>query len=134
MLALPLTAAVLLHATAWKMGVQTAMELAPFVLLSLPAGVWVDRVRKLPVYVVGEEIIALVLASVPLAWYLDWLRLALAPMGVWGVASFVFMLLCFSAGAVLIFINFLAPSGVAQCAGVADDALTCSVQFRHSQL
>src|SRR5665811_2456111 len=40
MLALPLTAAVLLHATPWQMGIQTAMELAPFVLLSLPAGVW----------------------------------------------------------------------------------------------
>jgi len=37
-----------------------------------------------------------------------WLQLALMPPGVWGVASFVFMLLCFSAGAVLIFINFLA--------------------------
>jgi MFS family permease len=69
MLALPLTAAVLLHATPWQMGLQTAMELAPFVLLSLPAGVWPDRVRKLPVYVVGEGLIALVLASVPLAWW-----------------------------------------------------------------
>jgi predicted MFS family arabinose efflux permease len=39
---------------------------------------------------------------------LGWLQLALAPLGAWGVASFVFMLLCFSAGAVLIFINFLA--------------------------
>ena len=77
MLALPLTAAVLLHATAWQMGVHTAMELAPFVLLSLPAGVWLDRVRKLPVYVVGEGIIALVLASVPLAWYLGWLSMSL---------------------------------------------------------
>ena len=49
MLALPLTAAVLLHATPSQMGVLTAMELAPFVLLSLPSGVWLDRVRKLPV-------------------------------------------------------------------------------------
>jgi predicted MFS family arabinose efflux permease len=37
-----------------------------------------------------------------------WLQLAFAPLGAWGVASFVLMLLCFSAGAVLIFINFLA--------------------------
>jgi len=77
MLALPLTAAVLLHATPWQMGIQTAMELAPFVLLSLPAGVWLDRVRKLPVYVVGEGLIALVLASVPLAWYFGWLSMGL---------------------------------------------------------
>lgn len=75
MLALPLTAAVLLAATPSQMGILTAMELAPFVLLSLPAGVWLDRVRKLPVYVVGEGVIALVLASVPLSWYLGWLSM-----------------------------------------------------------
>ena len=75
MLALPLTAAVLLHATPSQMGVLTAMELLPFVLLSLPAGVWLDRVRKLPVDVVGEASIALVLASVPLGWYLGWLSM-----------------------------------------------------------
>jgi hypothetical protein len=45
MLALPLTAVVLLHATATQMGVLVAMEIAPFVLLSLPSGVWLDRVR-----------------------------------------------------------------------------------------
>lgn len=39
---------------------------------------------------------------------LGWLQLALAPATAWGVVSFVLMLLCFSAGAVLIFINFLA--------------------------
>ena len=73
MLALPLTAAVLLHASPSQMGILTAMELAPFVLLSLPAGVWLDRVHKLPVYVLGEGLIALVLASVPLSWYFNWL-------------------------------------------------------------
>ena len=69
MLALPLTAAVLLHATPSQMGLLTFMELVPFVLLSLPAGVWLDRVRKLPVYVIGEGAIALLLASVPAVWY-----------------------------------------------------------------
>ena len=54
MLALPLTAAVLLHATPTQMGLLTAMEIVPFVLFSLPAGVWLDRVRKLPVYIAGE--------------------------------------------------------------------------------
>lgn len=73
MLALPLTAAVLLHASPTQMGLLTAMEIAPFVLLSLPAGVWLDRVRKLPVYVAGEASIALVVASVPLAWWAGWL-------------------------------------------------------------
>jgi hypothetical protein len=41
----------------------------PFVLLSLPSGVWLDRVRKLPVYVAGELTIGLAVASVPLAWW-----------------------------------------------------------------
>jgi MFS family permease len=75
MLALPLTAAVLLKATPTQMGLLTAMEIAPFVLFSLPAGVWLDRVRKLPVYVAGEALLGLVVASVPLAWYLGWLSM-----------------------------------------------------------
>src|SRR5579862_8949873 len=58
LLALPLTAAVLLRASPAQMGVLTAMELVPFVLFSLPVGVWLDRTRKLRVYVVGEFAIA----------------------------------------------------------------------------
>src|SRR5664279_4680575 len=76
MLALPLTAAVLLHASPTQMGLLTAMEILPFVLFSLPAGVWLDRVRKLPVYVVGECTIGVVVASVPLAWWAGWLSFA----------------------------------------------------------
>ncbi|MDO8418820.1 MAG: MFS transporter [Rubrivivax sp.] len=75
MLALPLTAAVLLQATPTQMGLLTAIELLPFLLLSLPSGVWLDRVRKLPVYVVGESGAALAAASVPLAWWLGWLSM-----------------------------------------------------------
>jgi MFS family permease len=76
MLALPLTAAVLLKATPTQMGLLTAMEIAPFVLFSLPAGVWLDRVRKLPVYIGGETLLAFTVASVPLAWALGWLSMA----------------------------------------------------------
>ena len=75
LLALPLSAAVLLHAAPTQMGLLTAMEIAPFVLFSLPTGVWLDRVRKLPVYVVGELSIAVTVATVPLAWWLGWLRI-----------------------------------------------------------
>jgi hypothetical protein len=75
MLALPLTAAVLLHATPTQMGWLTAAEIAPFVLFSLPAGVWLDRVRKLPVYVTGEFALAAIVASVPLAWAMGWLAM-----------------------------------------------------------
>lgn len=75
MLALPLTAALLLHATPLQMGLLTAMEIAPFVLFSLPAGVWLDRVRKLPVYVAGELALGVTVASVPLAWWMGWLAI-----------------------------------------------------------
>jgi MFS family permease len=71
LLALPLTAAVLLHASPTQMGFLTAMEVVPFALFSLPTGVWLDRIRKLPVYVVGEISIALAVATVPIAWWLN---------------------------------------------------------------
>ena len=75
LLAVPLTAAVLLHATPTQMGWLTAMEILPFVLFSLPVGVWLDRVRKLPVYIAGEIIIAVALASIPAVWALGWLTM-----------------------------------------------------------
>jgi MFS family permease len=75
LLALPLSAAVLLRASPTQMGVLTAAELFPFVLFSLPVGVWLDRVRKLPVYVVGELSISVTVATVPLAWWLGWLSM-----------------------------------------------------------
>jgi len=75
MLALPLTAAVLLQATPTQMGMLAAMEIIPFVLFSLPAGVWLDRARKLSVYIAGESLQALAVASVPLAWWMGWLSM-----------------------------------------------------------
>jgi MFS family permease len=75
LLALPLTGAVLLHATPTQMGLLTAMEILPFALFSLPTGVWLDRIRKLPVYVIGELSIAAGVATVPLAWWLGWLTM-----------------------------------------------------------
>jgi len=75
LLAVPLTAAVLLHASPTQMGLLTSMEIMPFVLFSVPTGVWLDRRRKLPVYVVGELTIAVAVASVPLAWWRGWLTM-----------------------------------------------------------
>ncbi|MCV2354458.1 MFS transporter [Paucibacter sp. B2R-40] len=75
MLALPLTAAVLLNASPTQMGLLTTMEILPFVLFSLPSGVWLDRVRKLPVYVWGETLLAVAVATVPLAAVMGWLTM-----------------------------------------------------------
>lgn len=59
-----LTAAVLLHATASQIGWLTFVEIAPFVLISLPSGVRLDPVRKPPVYIGGESLLAAVVAFV----------------------------------------------------------------------
>lgn len=69
LLALPLTAAVLLDATPTQMGLLQALEVLPFALFCLPAGVLLDRVRKLPVYIGGEAMMALAVVSVPIAAY-----------------------------------------------------------------
>ena len=69
LLAIPLSAAVLLHAAPLQMGMLTAMEIIPFCLFSLPCGVWLDRIRKLPVYVTGEIAIAAAVATVPFLWW-----------------------------------------------------------------
>jgi len=86
LLALPLAAALWLQATPLQMGLLTAMETLPMALLALPAGVWLDRVRKLPLYIAGELTTALALASVPLAWWagllgMPWLYLVAFVVG-----------------------------------------------------
>src|SRR5215469_13037246 len=86
LLAIPLTAAVLLHAAPTQMGILTAMEMIPFALFSLPTGVWLDRRRKLPVYIVGELSVACAVAMVPFAWWwhvltMPWLYLAAFVIG-----------------------------------------------------
>jgi MFS family permease len=87
MLAVPLTAAVLLNATPTQMGWLTAMETVPFGLFALPTGVWLDRVRKLPVYVGGELIMAVVVGSVPLAWWQGWLSMSWLYVVAFGIGS-----------------------------------------------
>jgi MFS family permease len=64
-LALPLTAALLLHATAWQMGVLVALETLPFALVSLHAGVLIDRVKKLPIVIVADVGRGVALLAIP---------------------------------------------------------------------
>ncbi len=70
-LALPLTAAVLLHATPWQMGVLVALETLPFALVSLHAGVLIDRVRKLPIVIAADIGRGAALLAIPIAAYFD---------------------------------------------------------------
>jgi MFS family permease len=52
-------------------GVLSTFEFLPFVLFGLPAGVWIDRLRRKPVLVVADLGRFLVLGSVPLAYAFD---------------------------------------------------------------
>ena len=53
-LALPLTAVIVLHASVFEIAALNVVEFLPFVLVSLPAGVWVDRLPRRPILVLGD--------------------------------------------------------------------------------
>lgn len=74
-LAMPLIATLTLNATAGEMGVLNALDTAPFLLVGLLAGVWVDRLRRRPILMTANIGRALVLSGVPLAAWLGVLRL-----------------------------------------------------------
>jgi MFS family permease len=76
-LALPLTAALLLHATPLQMGILVALEALPFALVSLHAGVLLDRVRKLPVVIVSDVSRGAALLVIPIAAYGGWLSIGI---------------------------------------------------------
>lgn len=75
LLALPLSAILLFRATPFQVGVLGTLEVLPFLLFGLPAGVWVDRLRRKPLLVVADVGRFLALGSIPLAYALDALRL-----------------------------------------------------------
>src|SRR4051812_25816900 len=64
---LPYLAATLLGATPAQMGWMAAIASLPALVFSLPAGVWVDRLRRRPLLIVSDIARALVLCAVPLA-------------------------------------------------------------------
>ena len=70
-LALPLIAATYLQVTPFEFGLLTTIEFLPFILLSLPAGVWVDRLRRRPILIVADLGRAVAIASIPVAFYFD---------------------------------------------------------------
>jgi len=75
MLALPICAALLLHATPAEMGMLAAVASLPFLLFGLPTGVLLERSRRLPVMLCSDAMVALSLASIPLAWWQGWLSI-----------------------------------------------------------
>ena len=75
MLALPLVAILTLDATAGEVSILTAAATLPSLLVSLPAGAWVDRLRRRPVLIATDLGRALLLGSIPLAALLGFLRI-----------------------------------------------------------
>lgn len=75
LIALPLTAILVLHASAFEVAALTAMDTLPFLLFALPAGVWVDRLRRRPLMIAADLGRAAALLSIPLAYALDALAL-----------------------------------------------------------
>ncbi|MCG5461697.1 MFS transporter [Micromonospora sp. MED01] len=75
-LALPLTALTVLHASAFEMGLITAAGYLAYLLISLPAGVIVQRLPLRGMQVALDLVRALAIASVPLAWWFDMLTVA----------------------------------------------------------
>jgi MFS family permease len=75
LLALPLIAILLLKANAMEVGLLGTVEYLPFILFGLPAGAWVDRLRRRPILIAGDLGRALSLASIPMAYGLGHLSL-----------------------------------------------------------
>jgi MFS family permease len=70
-LAIPLAAILVLEASAFEVALLGTVEFLPFLLFTLPAGVWVDRLPRRPILILGDVGRAAALLSIPLAYALD---------------------------------------------------------------
>jgi MFS family permease len=70
-LALPLVAALTLHASPLEMGLLATAATAPYLLVGLHAGVWVDRFRRREIVIAADVGRALLLLSIPVAAALE---------------------------------------------------------------
>ncbi|WP_309144497.1 MFS transporter [Streptomyces sp. BR123] len=73
--ALPLLALAALDATPAQVGMLAALSTAAFLLIGLPAGAWVDRLRTRRLLIAADLTRAGLLASLPVAWWLGALTL-----------------------------------------------------------
>jgi len=67
-LAIPLIAATVLSVSAFEFGLLNTIDFLPFIFLSLPAGVWVDRLRRRPILIAGDLGRAVAIGSIPVAF------------------------------------------------------------------
>ncbi|MGH3079221.1 MAG: MFS transporter [Gaiellaceae bacterium] len=74
-LALPLVAILVLDASAFEVAALATVQFLPFILFTLPAGVWVDRLPRRPILISGDLGRAALLATIPIAYAADVLTL-----------------------------------------------------------
>jgi MFS family permease len=74
-LALPLVAVIVLDVSPFEVAALVVIEFLPFMLFAIPAGVWVDRLRRKPILVIADLGRALLLGSIPIAYAFDALYL-----------------------------------------------------------
>jgi MFS family permease len=70
-LAIPFVALGTLNASTFEIALLNVVEMLPFLLIGLVAGVWVDRLRRRPILIVGDLGRAALLATIPLAYLLN---------------------------------------------------------------
>lgn len=69
MAAMPLTAIMILRASAFQVGLVATLQVLAFLLVGLPVGAWVDRMRKRLVLIVTDIGRAALIASIPVTWH-----------------------------------------------------------------
>jgi MFS family permease len=74
-IAFPLVAILILDASAFEVAAMGTILFLPFILFTLPAGVWVDRLPRRPVLIVGDFGRAALYATIPIAYVADVLTL-----------------------------------------------------------
>ncbi|GAA1087549.1 MFS transporter [Nocardiopsis composta] len=74
---LPLTAVLVLDASAWEVGLLQAANHAAYLVLGLPAGAWVGRMRPRRVMIGADLVRFAALAALPAAWACGLLSLPL---------------------------------------------------------
>ena len=91
-LAIPVLAVLLLDATEFEVGVLNAANVAAFLVIGLPAGAWIDRMRKRHVMIWADGVRAVALATIPLLWWMGALQMwhLIAVVAVMGVATVFF--------------------------------------------
>jgi MFS family permease len=76
-LAIPFVAASVLNVDPFAFALLGTVEMLPFILFTLPAGAWVDRLRRRPILITGDLGRAIALSTIPVVYAINpaWLTI-----------------------------------------------------------